>query len=92
MLPRYGVALAALVFAPNDHIVAATIQRDVTTALASWEPGVIVTSVSPASSTQPGEGVAMVNVDFEVGATPGAPGSAVHTATILVGGTVIQDD
>lgn len=91
MLPGYGVALAALVFAPNSPVVAATIQQDVVQALAQWEPGIVVNSVSPAAGQDPAEGVAMVNVDFQAGAQAGAPGAAVQTATILVGGTVIND-
>lgn len=91
MLPGYGVPLAALVFASNDPVVVATIERDVTTALAQWEPSVIVNSVSPAAGQDPSQGVAMVNVDFQAGATPGAPGAGIQTATILVGGTVIAD-
>ena len=90
MLPSYGVALAALVFAPNIPVVVATIEQDVTKALATWEPGIIVNSVSPAVSTDPTQGVAMVNVDFQAGAVPGAPGAAAQTVTILVGGVVIQ--
>lgn len=91
MLPGYGVPLAALVFSPNDPVVVATIEQDVTAALAEWEPSIIVNSVSPAAGADPTQGVAMVNVDFQVGATPGAPGASVQTATILVGGTVIAD-
>ena len=91
MLPGYGVGLAALVFAPNSPVVTATIQQDVAQALAQWEPSIIVNGVSPAAGADPTTGVAMVNVDFQAGAQPGAPGSAVQTATILVGGTVIND-
>jgi len=91
MVPGYGVALAALVFAPNDDLVTQTIESDVINALAAWEPSIIVNSVSPAPSLDPNQGVAMVNVDFQAGATPGAPGASVQTATILVGGTVISD-
>lgn len=39
MLPGYGVALSALVFAPNNLAVVATVQQDVVKALAQWEPG-----------------------------------------------------
>lgn len=91
MLPGYGVALQALVFAPNNIAVVATIQQDVVKALAQWEPGIIVNSVSPAAGTDQTTGIAMVNVDFQSGALPGAPGAQAQTATVLVGGTVIQD-
>lgn len=90
-LPGYGVPLAALVFASNDPVVIATIEQDVTNALASWEPSIIVRSVSPAAGVDPAEGIAMVNVDFQAGATAGSPGAGVQTATVLVGGTVIAD-
>jgi phage baseplate assembly protein W len=91
MLPGYGVALEALVFSPNDDVVAATIQSDVTQALAAWEPSITVNSVTPATSTDPTTGVAMVNVDFTAVASPSQPGTQLQTATILVGGTVIND-
>lgn len=91
MVPAYGVPLASLVFASNDPVVVTTIQRDVTTALAQWEPSIIVKSVSPAPGQDPTQGAAMVNVDFQAGAQPGAPGAAVQTATVLVGGTVVND-
>lgn len=92
MLPAYGVPLASLVFASNDPVVVATIEQDVTNALAQWEPSIIVNSVSPAAGQDPSQGVAMVNVDFQAGATADAPGASVQTATILVGGQVISDD
>lgn len=91
MLPGYGVPLASLVFGSNDPVIVAAIQSDVSNALAQWEPSIIVNSVSPAAGADPTQGVAMVNVDFQTGAQPGAPGAAVQTATVLVGGTVIQD-
>lgn len=91
MLPGYGVSLASLVFAPNNLIVTQTITADVTKALAQWEPSIIVNSVAPASSQDPTTGVAMVSVDFQTGALPGTPGAAPQVATILVGGTVIED-
>lgn len=91
MLPGYGVSLSALVFGSNDPVIVATVQRDVTSALSQWEPSIAVTGVSPASGTDPSQGMAMVNVDFQVGAQPGKPGQAVQTATVLVGGQVISD-
>lgn len=91
MLPGYGVALAALVFGSNDPVIVSTIQSDVTQALARWEPSINVLGVSPAAGQDPTQGVAMVNVSYQAGATPGAPGAGVSTATILVGGQVISD-
>lgn len=91
MTPTYGVPLAALVFGSNNPLVVTTIQRDVTQALAKWEPGIIIKSITPAAGQDPTQGVAMVNVEFQAGAQPGAPGSGVQTATVLVGGTVVND-
>lgn len=91
MLPGYGVPLSALVFGSNDPVIVATIQSDVSNALAQWEPSIIVTSVSPAAGTDPTQGVAAVNVDFQTGAQPGSPGSGAQTVTLLVGGQAIQD-
>jgi phage baseplate assembly protein W len=89
MQPGYGVSLAALVFAPDNPALVQTIQRDVTNALAVYEPTVQVNSVSPVPGNDPTLGQAMVNVDFQVGALPGQPGAAAQTATVLVGGAVI---
>lgn len=91
MLPEYGVALSGLVFAPDNVVVAQTVQRDVTQALAAWEPGISVTSVIPAPGQDPTTGAAMVDVDFQQGMTA-SPGAAVQTATILIGGQVISDN
>jgi phage baseplate assembly protein W len=91
MNPAYGVSLAALVFAGNVPAVVATIQRDVTQALARWEPSIQVNSVTPVAGTDPTQGVAMVNVDFQAGAQAGAPGAGIQTATIEVGGRVVND-
>lgn len=92
MLPDYGVALSGLVFAPGNLVVAQTIQRDVTQALAQWEPGLVVNSVSPSPSQDPTTGVAMVDVDFQAGTTAAAPGASIQTATILIGGQVVSDN
>lgn len=91
MLPGYGVPLESLVFASDDPVVVTMIQRDVAAALAQWEPGIQVTSITPAPGTDPTQGVAMVNVGFQAGAQPGAPGAGTQTATVLVGGTIIND-
>lgn len=91
MLPGYGVPLSALVFGSNDPVIVSTIASDVTKALAQWEPSIVVNAVSPASGQDPTQGVAMVNVDFQVGAQPGSPGAGVQTVTLLVGGQAISD-
>lgn len=91
MLPAYGVPLSALVFASNDPVIVTTIQRDVAQAIAQWEPGIIVKSITPSQGSDPTQGVAMVDVDFQAGAQPGAPGAGTQRATILIGGTVVQD-
>lgn len=90
MQPGYGVTLAALVFQPDNAALIQTIQRDVTSALATYEPTVQVNSVSPVPGNDPTMGQAMVNVDFTVGALPGQPGAGAQTATVLVGGQVIS--
>lgn len=90
MNPNYGVPLDILVFGSDNPVVVQTVQRDVTQALAKWEPSIQVRSVTPAAGMDPTQGAAMVNVDFSVGAAAGSRG-AVQTATILVGGDVIND-
>jgi phage baseplate assembly protein W len=88
MLPRYGVALKERVFAPGLSADAARINNDVTMAMAAWEPGLTVISITPRADDN--NGVAMVDVDFTRGAA-NSPGSVpALTATILVGGTVVE--
>jgi phage baseplate assembly protein W len=91
MLPGYGVSLSALVFAPNDPSVLSVVQQDVTRALGTWEPSLTVTNVSPVPGNDPAQGQAMVNVDYVQAGQPGQPGTAVQTATVLAGGTVISN-
>lgn len=90
MLPAYGVDLAGRLFGNQDE-VAAMVVNDVTLAMQQWEPSIVVTSVQAAPNTDQVTGLVQVEVDYlqPPNSIPGgAP--APSTATVLVGGTVIE--
>lgn len=90
MQPGYGVSLNALVFGSDDPAIVTVIQQDVTAALNTWEPSLIIQGVSPVPGNDPSQGEAAVNVNYSLGTQIGAD-SAVHTATVIPGGQVISD-
>jgi hypothetical protein len=85
MQPNYGVPLKEYIFEPDPTTVTKQISQDVKTQMAIWEPTIVVLNVTPHSSDS--FGVANVEVDFELN-----PNSSpdVFTATVEVGGTVIE--
>lgn len=90
MLPDYGVPLAGLLFEPGEDLVEAEITDLVTAALARWEPGAFVHSVTPVPDDE-GYGVASVQVHFtrtESASSPDSFARKLNTATITVGGDV----
>lgn len=83
MRPKYGVPVASYLFANGAASIASQISKDVSQAMAQWEPGITVNSVTPVPNSQ--GGVAEIDVDFL--AAPEDTG-AVQTATVSPGGTV----
>lgn len=88
MQPDYGVNLQDYVFDSGDFSAeAALIQNDVSVAMAKWEPTLTLNGVAPAGNSE--VGVVSLEVDFS--RQPGNLSAPVQSATVLVGGTVVQD-
>lgn len=83
MRPRYGVPTMKYLFANGAGVIAQRLTKDVTQAMAQWEPGITVNSVTPVPNNN--GGVAEVQVDYL--AAPVDTGQ-VQTATVAVGGSV----
>lgn len=88
MLPTYGVNIAQNLFLNNPDAIAAAISNDVKNQMRIWEPSVSVISVNPVYSDLQ-EGFVNISVDYAVTASPLTPNN-VNTATVQVGGSVIQ--
>jgi phage baseplate assembly protein W len=88
MKPSYGVDLPAYLFAPDLEADTARIANDVTNALQVWEPSVNVLSVTPVVSEQQA-GIDNVVVNFTQSGNAGF--TPVQVATVLTGGTVVQN-
>lgn len=85
MLPAYGIPVRSLLFRPDPKLVTMKITRDVEQQMAAWEPSITVLNVTASPDSE--FGVAELEVDFT--ASPLETGQ-VQTATVLVGGTVIN--
>lgn len=91
MQPAYGVDTSALMFSPNDNTISAILVNDVTVAINTWEPSIVVQAVRPVPTgiNSSDVGAANIEVDFAQGSQ--ALLAQTYTATILVGGTVVGD-
>lgn len=90
MLIDYGVPLEEQLFEDDDEAVATELADSINTAIARWEPGVVVQHVIPVPDAT-GNGVSTVDVRYERVAAPGSTlGGANNTnvAVIRVGGHV----
>lgn len=85
MLPTYGIPVRSMLFNPNPQLVTMKITRDVEQQMATWEPSITVLNVTASPNSD--FGIAEVDVDFS--SNPLETG-LVQTATVLVGGTVID--
>jgi phage baseplate assembly protein W len=83
MRPTYGIPTDSYLFTGNTANIATMITKDVKQAMATFEPGITVNSVTPVWNNQ--LGVADIDVDYL--AAPEDTG-AIQSATISVGGTV----
>lgn len=90
MQPTYGVDLTGQIFAPNPEEISAEVEMNISQAIQTWEPGVQLTSVTLNPSSQVDLGDIVVDVD--VALVNQLPGGSVSpaTATILLGGTVVN--
>lgn len=88
MLPTYGVPLPQFLFAPDIAADVQQISNDITQALQTWEPTINVISVTPVVNEQQ-VGLDNVIVDFSQSADSAF--TPTQTATVLVGGTVVNN-
>lgn len=89
MIPTYGVPLVSSMFR-NSDTVTEEIVNDVKTAMQQWEPSVVVANVSVIPGQDTVTGLVQVEVDYVSPATGIASAGSVSTATVLVGGTIVQ--
>lgn len=83
MLPKYGVPVTSYLFGNGASNIALKISKDVSQAMAAYEPGITVRSVTPIANDE--GGVAEIEVDYL--AAP-EDTSAVQNASVTAGGTV----
>jgi uncharacterized protein len=89
MIPGYGVPLIASMFKDTDS-VATEVVNDVITAMKTWEPSVTVANVSVIPGQDTATGLVQVEVDYITPSSGNTNPAAISTATVLVGGTVLQ--
>jgi len=82
MLPLYGTVASQYTFENNDDVVAAELSVRLKAAIADWEPGVLIQSVTPAF-TNVDDGELIITITFSV---PPAPD--VFTTVVGMGGNV----
>lgn len=86
MMPNYGVPVRSYLFNAAPELVTMKISNDVTNQMNTWEPSITVIRVR-AGNANPATGTAVIDVDYS--ASPLETGAR-HTATVLVGGDVID--
>lgn len=92
MLPTYGIDLAGQLFRPNSSSLAPHVETDISQSFATWEPGIEILRVWDASPTGDlSTGKVTIDVDWSIPDQETAAPSGVLQATILVGGSVIDD-
>jgi uncharacterized protein len=85
---KFGVPLDNLVFEEDDDLSEVELQDMVTTAIAKYEPGVIVQNIQPILNDD-GDGVLDALVEISLTEDPFTGSTQfVNTATISTGGTV----
>lgn len=93
MLPHYGVNTFGQLFAPDDEVATTVLINEVTAAMQAWEPNVNVVKIAHvpvAGDFYPG-GTTGIEVDWSPQAVQSPAAAGTITATILVGGQVIED-
>lgn len=88
MLGDYGVDLPAHLFSPGVDQQTVEIENEVSGQLAKWEPNINVIDIIPDMSQAD---VGIVHVDVEFTQSADQAFTPVLTATVLVGGTVVND-
>lgn len=91
MLPTYGINTFGKMFGPNFTVADTMLVNEVTSAIAAWEPKVNVTSVRTNNLAGYPYGMSNVEVDWSSKVTQPFQTAEVITATVMVGGTVVED-
>lgn len=89
MQPTYGVPIKSTVFLPDDDIAVTQLEGQIEAALATFEPNITVNAISITDSGDPYD-PANITVDWSVKNIQNSNSQGVLTATILVGGQVIE--
>ncbi len=87
-----GINLAGLLFEPDSSIIESELHQEVTTLLATYEPGVHVVSIRPIVG-ETGYGISTLEVDYirvSSTTTPARISQDLNTALINVGGSVSE--
>lgn len=90
MLTNYGVPTMLSIFEPDDEFIGQQLLTTIQNAVALWEPGVQILSVSLDASNQT-QGVVAINVEYtrvNAGANTPINPNKVFTATILTDGDI----
>ena len=88
MQSKYGVDVPSYVFAPDLVTTQAVLINQIQQALATWEPEIILDSVTPVT-TQSDVGIIDVNVEFTLSNDPSL--TPYQTCTVEVGGNVVSN-
>jgi phage baseplate assembly protein W len=89
MLPGYGVPLKGTVFLPDDEIAVSQLTEEIISAMAAYEPNIIVTAVNVSDQVGDPMGSGTIDLDWSVKQLQTGNSSGTMTATVLVGGKVV---
>lgn len=94
VITEYGIPLNEAVFEEGDEDVIAVLSDTIDSAMATWEPGVILRAVGadPKGIHQAGDGLSQIRVEYARGDSPttSTSGPQTNVATIKVGGEVSE--
>jgi phage baseplate assembly protein W len=88
MQSTYGVNVPSYLYTPDIIDETDLLAQDIGQALSKWEPSITITDVIPVT-TRADVGISEVNVEFTLSSDPAL--TPVQTATVLVGGTVVNN-
>jgi phage baseplate assembly protein W len=90
MVPTYGVPVKGAVFMPDDQIATAQIAQQITSAMATYEPNITVEAVNVSDTVGDPAGSGTIDLDWSIKNIQTGNASGVQTATILIGGRVVN--
>lgn len=88
MQPTYGVDIPSYLFTPDIITNTDLLSNDIAAAVATWEPTITIVDITPVT-TQADVGISDVNVEFTLSNDPTV--TPVQTATVLIGGSVVNN-